>query len=256
MSRPLRKRTMSKVDIAQLYKAGESTTVIAEKANVSPDYIRIVLKELGVPLRPRGSWKRKFKVSEDYFKTWSNNMAYILGFIAADGMISGHAQLISIAQKEKEILLDIKREMESSHPITKNERTGVHMLNIGSKILKEDLIHIHGIIPKKSLTLKYPNVPREYQSHFVRGYFDGDGCIYRDKHFINIVGGSKSFMMGLINVLRANDIESRLNTNHDDLIVRVYVSGKEDVENFFYWIYDQKGIYLERKYSTFLKLLK
>ncbi|WP_244199400.1 helix-turn-helix domain-containing protein [Halobacillus trueperi] len=69
MNRPLRKRTMSKVEIAQMYKGGESTTVIAKKANVSPGYIRIVLKELAVPLRPRGSWKRKFKVNEDYFKT-------------------------------------------------------------------------------------------------------------------------------------------------------------------------------------------
>ncbi|GEN54017.1 LAGLIDADG family homing endonuclease [Halobacillus faecis] len=128
-------------------------------------------------------------------------------------MISCHAQLISIAQKEKDILLYIKREMDSSHPITKNERTGVHMHNIRSEILKEDLIRIHGIIPKKSMTLSYPNVPREYQSHFVRGYLDGEGCIYKDKYFINIVGGSKSFMMELMDVLRANDMESRLNTN-------------------------------------------
>ena len=47
-----------------------------------------------------GSWKRKYDITEDYFKTWSNNMAYILGFIAADGVIQKENQCVSISQKK------------------------------------------------------------------------------------------------------------------------------------------------------------
>ncbi|RDY68471.1 endonuclease [Halobacillus trueperi] len=251
MNRPLRKRTMSKVEIAQMYKAGESTTIIAEMANVSPGYIRIVLKELEVPLRPRGSWKRKFKVNEDYFKTWSNNMAYILGFIAADGMISGHAQLISIAQKEKEILLDIKREMDSSHPITKNERTGVHMLNIGSKILKEDLIHIHGIRPNKTKHLSMPNIPDLHLSHYVRGYFDGDGSINYQKKQIVFVGGSHQFFEELNKLIKRRGIRSYLKVYQT--YTRLIISGRQSIKGFGDRIYADSDLRLDRKYEEYLK---
>ena len=69
-------------------------------ANVSARYIRMVLSDNNVPRRAIGSWKRKYDITEDYFKTWSNNMAYILGFIAADGAIPKENQCVSISQKK------------------------------------------------------------------------------------------------------------------------------------------------------------
>lgn len=38
-------------------------------------------------------------MNEDYFKTWSNNMAYILGFFIADDTVARDMQSISFAQK-------------------------------------------------------------------------------------------------------------------------------------------------------------
>src|SRR3989338_7407870 len=35
--------------------------------------------------------------------------------------------------------------------------------------------------PRKSLTLQMPTIPQKYIGHFVRGYFDGDGCVYSKK---------------------------------------------------------------------------
>lgn len=73
---------LSKSEIIHLYTEGKSTSEIAMLANVSARYIRMVLSDNNVPRRAIGSWKRKYDITEDYFKTWSNNMAYILGFIA------------------------------------------------------------------------------------------------------------------------------------------------------------------------------
>ncbi|MBS9803570.1 endonuclease [Bacillus toyonensis] len=78
---------LSKSEITQQYAEGKSTSEIATLANVSARYIRMVLSDSNVPRRAIGSWKRKYDITENYFKTWSNNMAYILGFIAADGVI-------------------------------------------------------------------------------------------------------------------------------------------------------------------------
>ena len=40
----------------------------------------------------------------------------------------------------------------------------------------EDLIRL-GVTPRKSLTLKFPKIPIKLVNHFIRGYFDGDGCV-------------------------------------------------------------------------------
>lgn len=41
-------------------------------------------------------------------------MAYILGFIAADGVIQKENQCVSISQKESYILEDIKQELHTN----------------------------------------------------------------------------------------------------------------------------------------------
>ncbi|MBJ8028566.1 LAGLIDADG family homing endonuclease [Bacillus cereus group sp. N21] len=161
----------------KLYLEGESTSNIAKLANVSPRYIRMILADNKVERRARGSWKRKYNLNEDYFKHWSNNMAYILGFFIADGVITKDNQTVSISQKDSRILEDIKIELNSNQPLYQNKNTGVYMLNLNSKIMKNDLMDLHGIMPCKSYDLQFPFVPKEYLHHFIKGYFDGDGYV-------------------------------------------------------------------------------
>ncbi len=164
-------------DMVKMYEEGHSTKEISHFANVSTGYVNQVLAANNVKRRPRGHWKRKYHLNEDYFKTWSKNMAYILGFFTADGFIASNMQTVSFAQKERYILEKIRDELESNHPFIRNEQTGVYMLNLHSKIIKDDLMGIHGIGLKKSNNVLFPHVPEQFMSHFVRGYFDGDGNI-------------------------------------------------------------------------------
>src|SRR5690625_4230977 len=246
-----RKRTLSTEEIIKLYKDGKSTTEIAKLANVSARYIRMILNEYKVAMRPRGSWKRKYKVNEHYFKTWSDNMAYILGFFCADGMVAGNAQLISFSQKEKYILENIKRELNSTHPIIQNKKTGVYILNINSKIMKNDMMELHGIMPNKAKDLKFPEVPEQYLNHFVRGYFDGDGFVKYEKYFVSMVGGSKQFIKSLQKIIENAGFETNF-TEHETHY-RVYVSGRKTIKEFSNWLYKDKKLYLARKYGEFQK---
>ena len=251
MNNRLRKRTLETKEIIKRYEDGESTTEIARLASVSPRYIRMLLKDNNVEMRPRGSWKRKYTLNEDYFKTWSNNMAYILGFFIADGTIARDLQFVSLSQKEEYILDDIKRELGSNHPIYKNKKTGVYILNLNSQIIKKDLIEIHGVKPNKSSTIEFPYVPREYMSHFIRGYFDGDGFVKYEKYFVSFVGGSKSFMKSLRMEIESNGFETNY-TEHNTHF-RVYISGRKTIKLFSDWMYKNKGLYLKRKYEAFQK---
>ncbi|WP_369770221.1 MULTISPECIES: LAGLIDADG family homing endonuclease [Geobacillus] len=213
MTRKNIKRTLEVDEIIKLYLEGASTTEIAKLSNVSPRYIRMILSDHNIEKRPFGSWKRKYKLNEDYFKTWSKNMAYILGFFIADGFVSNDFQTIGFAQKEKYILEQIRDELGSNQPLYQNKQTGVYMLYLNSKVMKNDLMEIHGITPNKSLDIKFPYVPEVYLNHFIRGYFDGDGNINSHGYVVSFVGGSLDFMTALENHLKARGFEMYLTKN-------------------------------------------
>ncbi|MGI8315251.1 hypothetical protein [Halobacillus mangrovi] len=73
----MRKRTLTDEETIKKYQSGERTVSIAEKANVSVRLINQILSKHKVDRRPKGSWRREYKVNEQYFRTWSNNMAYM-----------------------------------------------------------------------------------------------------------------------------------------------------------------------------------
>lgn len=161
----------------------------------------------------RGGHNRK-KVNEDFFKAWSPEMAYVLGFIYADGMIedcrqSSRTCYTSITNTDLEILENIRSIMSSNHPFEVIPAKINHILGkdylckprfvfrIGNKKMYTDLIGL-GLCPRKSLIIELPEIPEQHFQYFLRGYFDGDGCIHvektRSRLKIIFTSGSKKFL--------------------------------------------------------------
>ena len=144
-------------------------------------------------LDPRGGHNR-YSCNIDFFKKWTPEMAYVLGFLYADGDIqdvrdSSRAQYVHFASKDRDILEAIKNALKSEHKIYYRapkktlyangkiyENSGIYSLRIGSKKMFNDLLEF-GLTPRKSLSVKFPSIPSHYFPYFARGYFDGDGCI-------------------------------------------------------------------------------
>lgn len=112
-------------------------------------------------------------------------MAYVLGFFAADGYITvnrrgGCYWCLNIT--DKELLYMIRDCVNSDHAISVRTWSGkgkmVYRLQIGSIELCEDLRKL-GFWANKTYSLSIPFVPGEFFSHFVRGYFDGDGNVWK-----------------------------------------------------------------------------
>lgn len=122
--------------------------------------------------------------NENFFKRWTPEMAYVLGFFTADGNMSKNkrgAHFLEIQSTDKEIVYKIRKALQSN--LTIGEYQSKHKnykkryrLQIGSKEIFKDLLKL-GITPKKSKTIKLPGISLKYFSHFVRGYFDGDGNV-------------------------------------------------------------------------------
>jgi len=124
------------------------------------------------------------KVNKDFFKTWSPEMAYVLGFFAADGYMTlnkrgGHFWSIQI--NDRDLLEAIRDAVGSEHLIGVRTRSGnehaAYRLQIGSKEMCDNLRKL-GMQERKTKSLALPAVPDTYLSEFVRGYFDGDGNVW------------------------------------------------------------------------------
>jgi intein-encoded DNA endonuclease-like protein len=124
------------------------------------------------------------KVNQDFFKKWTHEMAYVLGFFAADGNIietKRGTHFFSIQVTDKDIVYAIREAIGSEHAISERKPKGneqyLYRLQIGSKEIYADLCTL-GFSERKAKRLQMPKVPSKYLADFVRGYFDGDGNVW------------------------------------------------------------------------------
>jgi hypothetical protein len=114
----------------------------------------------------------------DYFHTIdSDEKAYWLGFIAADGTvcITGRQHVVRIDLQPRDLhwLERFRDTVAPGMKITKHKERS-YSVGIGSQEMVNDLIAL-GIRPRKSWSLEWPNVPEAFVMPFLLGYFDGDG---------------------------------------------------------------------------------
>ena len=190
-------------------------------------------------------------------------MAWLTGYIYADGCITGEwndrlqfcckLSDIELLNSIKELLGGAQEVLKSSildHRTDKRYES-CHLTICSYKIVK-DLVELHGLRPRKSkLDLAFPEVPDEYLSHFVRGYFDGDGCAYNDGkgHLRLYFYGHGSFLLTLKEkLIRCLDIGNSSVCHHSKYQSVITWSSSRDVARIYDWLYGDVGeICLERK---------
>ena len=103
--------------IIKLYKSEMPLKEISNITGLSDTAIRNVMYKHGVEMnREQSSGQpRKHKVNEDFFKKWSNEMAWILGLILTDGCINKDNHTITLTQKNTSILELVARFMDAEY---------------------------------------------------------------------------------------------------------------------------------------------
>jgi hypothetical protein len=124
-----------------------------------------------------------------------------------------------------------------------------------------------GVTPRKSLTLQFPSadqVPPEFLGSFVRGYFEGDGCIYTCgnrggptlRADVSIIG-SVPFVKGLADTLDECQIRSRTETyatlDGTSAYSVIRINTVADIMRFYDLIYADASYKMERKHAKFLR---
>lgn len=199
---------------------------------------------------------RKYNINQDYFKTWSNNMAYILGFWYADGCIYGGKMFdITLHKKDKYIIKKIAQELDYQGPILDYVDRQACRINFSCKVIYNDLIALRGT-ERKSKTLQFPNIPIEFLPDFIRGYFDGDGSVYNVKGKrinTNFACGSNKFLQSLLQLLKK---EAGIEGGSISIANQSLTFGKKDSIKLGNYIYQNNPeLYLLRKYEKFKQYL-
>lgn len=201
------KRIVTWQDINKAYGEEIEIMYVAENKSIEDIYqkygyvfktIKKILGFRGVTLRSQGETvklsaltrERKHSLNENYFNSWTSEMAYIVGFINADGNIiydeqnGDYVLQIAIKEDDEDVLEKIRVALEYEGELgyynvkrPNGNSTDVVKLTINSKKMVKSLMDI-GIEERKSLVKGVPStLPEKYIFDYVRGYFDGNGTI-------------------------------------------------------------------------------
>lgn len=198
-------------------------------------------------------------VNNNYFSTQNEQMAYWLGFLAADGNVSSRGNRIQcqLSFKDKEHLEKIHREIGGCevYEYFSGEYKSCGWYCYSAKI-KKDLAE-YGIIPQKTGTLSIPlKLEKQYWRDFIRGYFDGDGSVYKDGNGfrISITSANKEILEDINSFFEENSIKpSTLYKDHSNVCIRFRSQAVIDIYNLLYY---PDCLCLNRKKEKYLLVMK
>jgi hypothetical protein len=239
------------------YSEGSSLGQLEQEYKINRKAISKKFKELNISTS-------KITFNDTLFnKIDSEEKAYWLGFFYADGALSlkENAFEVSLKLSDTNHLIKLKEFFKAKRNI-RYQYKGIQRcrLSLQSKSFKDQLINL-GCIPQKSLVLKFPTeeqVPREFIIPFIRGYFDGDGCItyaFRNKKKKVITPrltllGTEDFLKGCMNYLPiTNLIKANKNGANE---CKEAKWNKEDSIKILNLLYNNANIYLYRKYERYI----
>lgn len=207
---------------------------------------------------------RKYNLNENFFELIdSEEKAYFLGFLFADGYVNEKLNMVDLTlhNKDKEILNKFVGLLYFEGRPLSIIRTNYLRLVINSKKITNDL-KLHGCFQKKTFNLKFPKLDKNLIKHFIRGYFDGDGCVMINKNTLNVaIVGTIDFLNEVKENLNKNcclneTVYDNRHPNRNNNIRALRFGGNIIINRIFHYLYDDSTIYLNRKRKIFLSILE
>lgn len=278
---------ISDEQIKEMYLNGSSLNDIAKVAQDTKGLMALRNKLHSLGVNTNVSQKKygdkisksckKYTLDEHIFDSIdSEEKAYWLGFLMSDGYNHENKNCVALRLQEgdKEILEKFKIFLKTNTPIytfTRVTKTNKLVrnyceLNICSPYFSRQLAKL-GCVQRKTYTLEFPTIPEYLYSHFIRGFFDGDGCLSvkertnRRKKYgtcmsyqFTIVGRQcvlEKIQEILVSSLNISKLP--LKNRSDTFIKTIYYGGRKVVSIIMNYLYKDATIYLKRKYDLYLK---
>ena len=249
------KEYLEKLEIAkQRFLSGEKVTDISRDLHMDMQILRNNLREFGYK-----DTNIDYEIFVDAFdKIKTEEQAYWLGMMCADGYVSSTDNHIELCLKEKEMIEKFKNFLNTRNKVCVkkvkiNDRVKeYYRISIRNTKIHDDLIRC-GCVPRKSLILKFPTediVPKHLINHFVRGYFDGDGCIHKYEYERSLIFSLCGTYEFLEEIKKIYDLPNN-KYSMSGQILEYKTAEKDAVERFLGNIYSNSTIFLNRKKSVY-----
>lgn len=261
-------KTKSLKEIAEMYNCSyQNVRWLCKRYNVS--YIKIDRKNIKLPTI--------YEYDDTYFNVIdTEHKAYWLGFIMADGCIVQKSKnkpslslVINLMGSDDYHLEKFNKDLNGNlpvrhfkqKPVTINAANSiVHLderdcckIEVNSKWLCLDLIK-HGVDKRKTLNEQIPLIENiDLERHFIRGFFDGDGCFSavkpknRNREYAKIFIASGEIIIDFIinriyqstGVLMSKDTYGKL--------YRCNCQNEDGCLKIIKYMYEDATVYLDRK---------
>lgn len=177
----------------------------------------------------------------------------------ADGCIRRTCLHIKLARKDQDHLQKFLDCIHADYDI--NGTADYCTIDVSGPWFFGDLDSRFGIIPRKTFITSYPNIPMQFDNHFIRGLLDGDGCITKTTcPSINFVG-TEELMIAVAHKLKPLGIHLKSGNDYPPLqrtnknIGHIHYSGK-NAKRILDWLYSSSTpqLRLDRKYNRYKEL--
>ena len=240
---------------------------LSEKLNRTKPSIQCKAKKMGLKKED------KYFYDKDFFKYIdSEEKAYWLGFVYADGYIIDNSDNknyefgICLSIKDIEHLKKFNKSINGNINIATKEKYTfgkthtMCSIRLYCKEMIKDL-ESHNIFQNKTYLECFPIVDKNLMPHFLRGYFDGDGCIVIDKkrkrHNFDYCSVNLKFLEYIRTFIyeeyeiNSYIIKEKMNDIRTVDCYRLKICGLKNDYNFGQLLYKNANIYLDRKYEKY-----
>lgn len=255
-----------KQEILNCYLKTLNRKEVCKIMHVSDSTLKKILEDNNIKTKDLSHAKQKYALNEYYFDFINNqNKAYIFGLLCADGCVDKPPRNgihLSLQSQDVGILKKILFELDTNRPLrlismskTNPNHSDQYCIDIVNKYMHSALIQ-KGLVPNKSLVFKFPsNIPENLLPHFIRGYFDGDGCILKSECRVSMVctkyfaEKAKCLFEDKLKIHCSISICGKKYKNSPMRDLRI--SGYHQVKKFLDWIYNDSILFIDRKYLIY-----
>ena len=273
MSKKSLQEILTKEMLEYEYNECGSIQKIADKFNISFDSISKYMKIYNIPYKKH--YTGIYHCNHDFFSIDCESSFYWAGFIAADGSLQNKKYSkvlkITLSKKDENHLKKFKEHINCNNPIktymVKPSKLVTKIcycseIQIVSHKIFYDLSKFN-IVPNKTKIYDLPNwlIDHPLVHHFMRGYFDGDGCLtscglsknrtITQANFSII--GNYNFINKYQQILIQNNITNTTKIIKYDNIYKLNYCGNNNIRKIFKFLFNNSNIWLDRKYNLFQK---
>ena len=257
-------------EVYSLYKEGKTLRELEEIIGLDDSSISKWFKKYGFELRESIATKPRLlhHKNVDYFKVVdTDEKAYFLGLLYSDGCLKKAPRTyviqLSLTEEDGYIVERFRDVLAPTVPLQycppkSNKEKPQIKVNISCKQIGESLVAL-GIHPGKSYlsSLKMPNIPEEFYSSFIRGFFDGDGSASTTMLKNNSVSRSvylcctsKDLLLDMQKILVTQNIKTSLYPDYKlskTPLFKLVLCRIEDYSTFYFYLYKKASSFLIRK---------